>query len=313
MPRWKGKTRGNRWGYMFFIALIKHFGTSTAYAFLYFVAGYFVIFARKPAKAIISYARKGLGYGAFKAWRLMCRNFYRMGQILIDKVAILNGMASRYNFLFENYEPLLQVLNSQSGVVLIGAHVGNWETGAPFFGEYGKKMHIVMYDAEYQAIKKVMEENRSIAGEYQVIAVNKDSLSHVFLISNALQRNEYVCFQGDRYVNEEKLLYADFLGNKAPFPAGPFVIASRMRVPVVFYFAMREKGRQYRFHFTIVEPRKYKRGEHGEQILLDAYVKYLEKIVKRYPEQWFNYYDFWEHPTIDDTAQKKNTESHENV
>ena len=62
MPRWKGKTRGNRWGYMFFIALIKHFGTSTAYAFLYFVAGYFVIFARKPAKAIISYARKGLGY-----------------------------------------------------------------------------------------------------------------------------------------------------------------------------------------------------------------------------------------------------------
>lgn len=305
MPRWKGKTRGNRWGYMFFIGLIKHFGIGAAYAFLYFVAGYFILFAHKPAAAIISYARKGLGYSPGKAWRLMCHNFYRMGQILIDKVAILNGMATRYDFRFENYEAFRQILDGNSGVVLLGAHVGNWETGAPFFGEYGKKMHIVMYDAEYQAIKKLMEENKSIASEYQVIPVNNDSLSHVFLINDALQRHEYVCFQGDRYVNEEKLLYTDFLGQKAPFPAGPFIIASRMKMPVVFYFAMREKGRQYRFHFTIIEPRSYKRGEHGEQILLEAYARDLEKIVKEYPEQWFNYYDFWATPTTDDEAQKR--------
>ena len=36
---------------------------------------------------------------------------------------------------------------------MIGAHVGNWEIGAPFFDEYGKKINIVMFDAEHEADK----------------------------------------------------------------------------------------------------------------------------------------------------------------
>ena len=35
---------------------------------------------------------------------------------------------------------------------------------------------------------------------------------------------------------------------------------SRMKVPVVFYFAMREPGRTYRFHFIRTEPVKIGRA-----------------------------------------------------
>lgn len=128
--------------------------------------------------------------------------------------------------------------------------------------------------------------------EYKIIPVNEDNLTHVFRITEALNKQEYVCFQGDRYLNKEKLLSHTFMGWEAFFPAGPFLLASRMRVPVVFYFAMREPGRTYRFHFVISKNPRRTPEKKAEQALLEEYTSTLEQIVKRYPEQWFNYYDF---------------------
>ncbi|WP_350004923.1 lysophospholipid acyltransferase family protein, partial [Phocaeicola dorei] len=175
---------------------------------------------------------------------------------------------------------------------MIGAHVGNWEIGAPFFDEYGKKINIVMFDAEHERIKEILEKNASTR-DYKIIPVNEDNLTHVFRITEALERKEYVCFQGDRYLNKEKLLSSPFMGKEAEFPMGPFLLASKMRVPVVFYFAMREAKKNYRFHFFIAEAVVHTKEKRVEQALLEQYTQTLEKIIRQYPEQWFNYYPFW--------------------
>ena len=141
-----------------------------------------------------------------------------------------------------------------------------------------------------------MEKNRSNR-EYKIIPVNEDNIEHVFRITEALNKNEYVCFQGDRYLNKEKLLTCPFMGKEAFFPAGPFLLASRMKVPVVFYFAMRESYRTYRFHFMVAKPVVRSKEKKAEQALLKQYTATLEEIMQRYPEQWFNYYPFWAPPT----------------
>ena len=97
----------------------------------------------------------------------------------------------------------------------------------------------------------------------------------------------------DRYLNKEKLLSSPFMGKEAEFPMGPFLLASKMRVPVVFYFAMREAKKNYRFHFFIAEAVVHTKEKRAEQALLEQYTQTLEKIVRQYPEQWFNYYPFW--------------------
>ena len=176
---------------------------------------------------------------------------------------------------------------------MIGAHVGNWEIGVPFFDDYGKKINIVMYDADHRRIKEILEKNGQDK-DFKIIPVNEDNLTHVFRITEALNKKEYVCFQGDRYLNKEKLLTGTLLGQKAPFPAGPFLLGSRMKVPVVFYFAMREPGRTYRFHFIRTEPVIRTKEKKAETALLEQYTAALDQILKRYPEQWFNYYSFWE-------------------
>ncbi len=296
MTTWKGKTRGGTFGYLFFIYLIRYLGITAAYIFLGLVVLYFIPFAPKATRSTWWYARHILHYSRIRSTGMLLRNYYRLGQILIDKVAISGGLVKKYRFLFEEYDRFLEVLNSDQGVVMIGAHVGNWEIGAPFFDDYGKKINIVMYDAEHRRIKEMLEKNQQTR-DYKIIPVNEDNLSHVFRITEALNQREYVCFQGDRFLNSERTLTCLFLGRQAQFPAGPFLLASRLKVPVVFYFAMREKGRTYRFHFVLADETKFAKVRKGEQALLEQYAAALEQIVKRYPEQWFNYFPFWNEQT----------------
>ena len=205
MSTWKGKTRGGTFGYLFFIYLIKYLGITAAYIFLSLVVLYFVPFAPKATKSTWFYARHILKYNRIRSLGMLLRNYYRLGQILIDKVAIGNGKVSQYRFEFEQYPEFLQLLNSEQGVIMIGAHVGNWEIGVPFFDDYGKKINIVMYDAEHRRIKEILEKNGQDK-DFKIIPVNEDNLTHVFRITEALNKKEYVCFQGDRYLNKEKLL-----------------------------------------------------------------------------------------------------------
>lgn len=289
---WKGKTRGGSFGYLFFIGLLKFLGIRAAYSFLCLVVVYFIPFAPRATAATWQYARGILKYGKIRSFRFLFLSYYRMGQILIDKIAVGSGQQDKYKFQYDNYSDFLDLLNGNQGVIMIGAHVGNWEIGAPFFDRYGKKMNIVMFDAEYQKVKKVLAKNMD-AKNYKIIPVNQDNLTHVFMIKEALDRAEYVCFQGDRFVDGSQVLESCFMGYPARFPAGPFLLASRLKVPVVFYSAMREKGMRYRFHFEIARPVKRSVNKKMEADLLEQYIENLESMLKEYPEQWFNYYKFW--------------------
>ena len=138
---WKGKTRGGVSGYLFFIYMIRYCGVKTAYGFLSLIVLYFIPFAPKATKSIWQYARRILRRNRIQSMGLLLNNYYRLGQILIDKVAIGNGMIDKYHFKFNHYQEFLNVLDGDQGVIMIGAHVGNWEIGTPFFNDYSKKMN----------------------------------------------------------------------------------------------------------------------------------------------------------------------------
>ena len=283
---WSGRSRGGGFGHRFFIFLIRKAGIGFAYGFLSLVVVYFIPFAPRATSAVWFYYRRVLGYGRLRSARALFVHYYRFGQTLIDKIAIGAGLEDRYGFEFDNYPEFLRLLDSGTGVVMIGAHGGSWGAGSRFFGDYARRMNIVLVDAESAKIKKALERTAAQA-EYKVIALGGDGLESVLRIKNALDAGEYVCFQGDRFVGAEGTLVADFMGRPARFPRGPFLVASRMRVPVVFYYSMREPGRRYRFHFVEA------RGK-TQTALLDEYLKATESIVRTYPDQWFNFYKFWQ-------------------
>lgn len=285
---WTGKSRGGGFGYAFFVFLIRYCGIRSAYLFLAFVVCYFIPFAPRATAAVWDYYRHRRRYGRLRAAAALYRHYYRFGQTLIDRIAIRAGMEKRYRFSFDNYDAFMELLRSGSGVVMIGAHVGCWEAGSRFFGQYEGRLNVVMYDAEWARIRQVVEQHTDMRN-YRVIPVNGPSLDAALKIKVALNAGEPVCFQGDRFLSEERTLSTRFMGAEARFPEGPFLLAAKLRTPVVFYFAMREAGRRYRFLFTLVGAEEHPTREE----LLERYVGTLEGVLDRYPEQWYNFYKFW--------------------
>lgn len=293
--KWSGKTRGGSFGYRFFIFLIDRLGIRFAYVFLAFVVIYFIPFAPKATAASWWYARNILKKDRIGSSLFLFANYYRFGQTLIDKVAVSAGKKERYQFVFdESYSRFLEILDQERGAIMVSAHVGNWEIGTPFFDKWGKKMHIAMLDAEYRKIKEMLEQH-SERRDYNLLPLDEtDGLSNIFRVKAILDRHEYICFQGDRFLENMQTAEVRFLGKTARFPIGPFLLASRLQVPVIFYFSMREADMKYKFYFRIAQPLPNESGSKSEIRLLEQYVQALEGIIQKYPSQWFNYYRFWE-------------------
>ena len=89
-------------------------------------------------------------------------------------------------------------------------------------------------------------------------------------------------------MDNTKCLEETLLGKTAKFPLGPFYLATRLNVPVLFVYVMREPKRHYHLYAKWID---YKKDD--VQDLLKQYTKNVEEMVIKYPLQWFNFYDFW--------------------
>ena len=219
MVSWKGKTRGGLAGHRFFIFLLKYPGLRFSYFFLRFVVLYFVLFVPKGRKPIFFYFRNILGYGYRKSVKFTFKNFYKLGQVLLDKVALLAGFSSKFTFDFDGEEYLHEMAANEGGF-LIGAHIGNWEIAGQLLERIDTKVHIVMVEAEHERIKSLLD-NVMTEKSMNIISI-KDDFSHLFEIKDALQNNEIVAIHGDRFVKGSKTIKGKLLGRNAKFPYGPF-------------------------------------------------------------------------------------------
>jgi predicted LPLAT superfamily acyltransferase len=292
---WKGKTRGNLAGYKIFIAVLKISGLPLAYFLLRFVALYFFFFSFRSFSFIFSFYRKRIRYGFFRSVYAVYRNYYRFGQILLDKIAAMSGIGTPFTFAFEGEEHLRKMVEDNTGGLLISAHIGNFEMAGHLLERLETTVHVIMFDAEHEKIKDLL--SGIMKKSFHVIVI-KDDNSHIYQIKEAFNNKNIVCIHGDRYVKGSRALASGFLGDEALFPAGPFYLGMKFNVPVSFVFAMKENQNHY--HFYATPPKIYQqqgmiqKRDHTISIMIEDYITELEKMIRKYPEQWFNYYNFWE-------------------
>jgi len=293
MSSWKGKTRGGVLGYRIFVWILKHLGLSFGYFLLLFVVTYFVFSSGKAFRCVYNYFRKILGYGFFRSLISIYRNYYYFGQVLLDKIALLAGLQSRFTFDFEGEEYLRQM---DKGGMLISGHIGNWEIAGQLLNRLEKNINIILYDAENEQIKAYLSD---VYTERRVnFIVIKEDYSHLQEIKQALERFEIIAMHGDRFIEGNKVFSLNFLGKPALFPAGPVNLAARFNVPVSYVFAVKETRKHYHFYATPLRYVEFSTNLKKREVILKeavtAFVSAFEKIVTLYPLQWFNYYNFWE-------------------
>lgn len=288
---WEGRSRGTRRGYSIFIWILRKAGLNGAYTLLRFVKLYYIYMVPQATRPLRYLYQQRLGYNAKESTSLISKNITIFGQTLIDKIAVLAGLQTPLTFTHEGVQYIEQLVAEGKGGILLSAHLGNWEVAGHLLKRVNAKINIVMYEGEDKAIKDLMgqfEQQRS----FNVILIKED-LGHVYEISAALARNELICLHGDRYRPGQRTIIKQFLNEDAAFPAGPFILASKLKAPVCFVFAFKESDTHYHFYTEAAGKVYNGRGQEGMLQMADDYLVHLEHRLKQYPEQWFNYYDFW--------------------
>lgn len=295
MQSWKGQTRGGVLGYKIFVWSLRNLGILFAYFLLRFVALYFFFTSGKAFANIFGFYRNILHYSFPHSLISVYRNYYRFGQVLIDKITVLAGFSHKFTFDFEGEEYLRQM---NDGGLLISGHVGNWEIAGQLLNRLEKNVNIILFDAEHQQIKGYLSD---ILTQRKVnFIVIRDDFSHLQEIRDAFARKEIIAMHGDRFIEGNKTVTIDFLGKPARFPVSPVNLAARFNIPVSFVFAMKESNIHYHFFATPLFYCQFSRNLHQREVNLTqtvkSYAEALERAVRKYPLQWFNYYDFWRIP-----------------
>lgn len=288
MTEWKGQSRGTVLGFRIYVFIIKTFGLYASYFVLLFVALYFIVFSFHSTKSTYYLFRRRLKYSRWSAAFQVYRSYFTFGRIQLDRIAIGAGLKNKYSFEFDGIHYINELLAKKKGGILLTAHIGNFNLAQHFFSDKHDSavVNLIMTDLEHQEIKNYLE---SVTGKSPIkTIILQDDLSHIFLMNEALKNNELLVFAADRYYKNAKTYKENLLGSPAKFPQGPFKIATRNLIPVLFVHIMRERDFHYHFY-----ARPYIGKPDDPNELLKAYLVDLEKMVKKYPHQWYNYYDYW--------------------
>jgi len=294
MSEWDGQSRGNVLGYKIFIFILRYTHIRIAYFIVWFVSLYYYLSLSK--KEIRYFYSTILSYPKLKAEISIFRNFLQFARSIIDKVVILADFKGKFTYDYEGEEYLHQMAAAGNGGIILGAHAGNWEIAGHLLRRVNKPVHVVMYDGERSNIKEVLEE---ITGKrsFNIITIKENDLSHIYVINDVLKRGELIAMHGDRFREGSRVNKVKFMGREANFPLGPYFLAAQCKVPICFVHTMKES--LYHYHFYSSPPFEVKTLTKKDRLneinsLVNEFAHRLEKTVKKYPLQWYNYYNFWQ-------------------
>ncbi|MBO6685052.1 MAG: glycosyltransferase family 2 protein [Parvibaculum sp.] len=232
-------------------------------------------------------------------WRLSFRHFMAFASSAVDKLAAWTGNipASQVEGLEDGeFERAKQ---SGQGALVFTAHFGNPEI-LRAIATLSERWRVTVLVHTVNAVRfnrfiNAFSESSAVR-LVQVTSVGPDT---AILLQQAVERGEWVVVAGDRVPvsGNERISWAPFLGELAPFPQGPHIIAALLKCPVYLLFCLRN-GPRHRVHFErmadrIELPRRDREGALAASVA--EYARRLEKHLRAAPLQWFNFFDFW-HP-----------------
>jgi len=290
--QWSGNTQGLPWMHHLLIGSLKYLNLRFVYlGMAVFVVPFYMLFAHKGYITMYHYFRRRRGYGVGKAFCYVYKNHYRFGQIIIDRFATYAGL--HFQVKLDGFE-LFERLNDQpGGFMIVSCHVGNYEMAGYVFQAPKKRFNALVFSGEAKAVM----ENRSrmfLSNNIRMVPALED-MSHVFVMNSALANGEIVSLPGDRIYGSPRFVECSFLGAKAHFPLGPYAMALQREVPTIAIFVMKESPYAYVCYIRQIkaDDKPYANRKDKAANLAQHFAQEMENVLKKYPEQWFNYYEFW--------------------
>jgi predicted LPLAT superfamily acyltransferase len=291
--------RGGVLGMQTLLTVYRLFGRTAFTLLLYPVVGYFWLTARNARRASVDYLgavrRRSAELGRPAPPGSSFGHVLEFGHAVLDKGAIWGGAFPSRNVDFEDPELFPQLWTK--GCLFIGSHLGNLEILRAFGDFRNFKVNALVFTRHSPKFNRMLSSvnPRAFDGMIEIDSLGPDT---VIKLQDRIRAREHIAIVGDRVSvrHKERSIHAPFLGRPAPFPEGPFILASLLACPVYLLFCLKV-GRRYRVYLEpfadpLVLPRG---GRHAalEQVVR-RYAERLEAHCLLAPTQWFNFFDFWE-------------------
>lgn len=284
----KGITYGSAWMYKALIFMLRIVNIRVFYIVMaVFVIPITLVFS-PGARLTFHYFRQMRGYGWWQSLRLTYRNHCIFGQTVIDKFAMYAG--HKFRIRYEGLDAYKQLSAGDKPLLQLSAHIGCSEV-LGYSLHVGKPCNVLVYGGEKQSL---MNYRRASFGSSNIkmIPVGTDQ-SHSDEIIRALDNGETVSAFADRLMNINKVVISTLHGFQVYLAKGPFSLATTRGIDVIMASAMKEKDGSYTAYFTPLTYDKTLSKSQQRQQLADAYTAEIERLLDRYPLQWFNYSDLW--------------------
>ncbi|WP_413713767.1 glycosyltransferase family 2 protein [Serratia marcescens] len=304
------------WGMRFMLAVWRLLGRRAFSLLLWPVVGVYWLSAAAPRRASRQWLARVrqqlvLRRQAIPPYLNSYRHFLRFGHAMLDKIAGWRGeLKLGRDIVFAPGAEEALNRDSTQGKLLLASHLGDVEAcRALAQRQGGKVVNALVFSENAQRFKQVMEEMAPQAG-INLLPVNDIGPETAMLLKDKLDRGEWVAIVGDRIaVNPQRggdwrVSWSSFMGQPAPFPQGPFILAALLRCPVLLIFALQREGKLHIHCEAFADPLPLPRAERQQalQLAIDRYAARLEHFALMSPLDWFNFFDFWRLP---DTADKE--------
>jgi len=264
-----------------------------------FFALFFFVVLRKIRAAIASNLEAVLGpCGWWERQRRIFLTIWSFGWCLNERLERLTTRRS-FQIDVETNEIWNETARSGQGIVLITAHLGNYEVGSMVPAQTeGRRVHLVREPEANPEAQAFLEEVLSgfSQSRYAMHFQSDDPLQGMELL-DALRRGEIVAMQGDRPRQGARSIDTTLFGRPFPLPPGPAALARLADAPLLPVFVLREGRRRYRVVFRppIRVPQTDDRAADLAATMRQVAAD-VEWAIRRAPYQWFCFRRLWPEP-----------------
>ncbi|MEE8422613.1 MAG: lysophospholipid acyltransferase family protein [Dehalococcoidia bacterium] len=221
------------------------------------------------------YARRSFSYYA-----LYLIDFLRMGRVGPGEL--------ERRLEFEDWERFDEA-RAGAGMLFVTLHFGNWDFAAARIASHGLPLAVITDTFEDRSVDRIVVETRERLG-VRIIPAERTGPG----VLRALHRNEVVALLID-IPDIASSVEVEFFGGTVAVPDGPARIALRTGASVIVGAVARDGVRSERFVPFIERVEYTPTGEREDDVrgFTQAMLSALERMVRRYPEQWYIFRLLW--------------------
>jgi len=310
--------RQGLWGIRLMLNVYRLLGYRAFRVLLYPVIGYFWLTGRTQRTASARYLDRIRETAAQRNITLpyplsTFRHFMRFGESMLSKLASWQGDNTLTDAVLVHPEICEAHIASGRGTLILASHLGDIESCRAIGAlNYQITVNALVFTDNAERFNQVMKEINPQA-LVNLIQVSKMGPDTAILLQEKLDAGEWVAIVGDRTSasshqrgDHSRVIWSDFLGKPAAFAQGPFILAAALRAPVMLIFGIMQQQRLHIYCESFADPLILPRAHRlpALQEAVDCFAARLEHYSLLAPHDWFNFYDFWQHPA-DDASDRK--------